>query len=235
MISIEHISLGYLQKTILSADVLTLSPGKIVALTGINGSGKSTLIKAVSGMLEPLKGSVLINGKKVNELAYRERAFNIAIVSTEKTNDDYLDVYTMVSLGRTPYLGFAGQLREEDHQSVTAALNMCGLTDYSWKKVNELSDGEKQRVMIARALAQETPFLILDEPTAFLDVLQRKNLVALLKKIRDERNCAILISTHELELALTFADEFWTICEGKICHSQNAAEAGVLFQKVFAV
>ena len=188
---------------------LELYAGKLVCLLGANGAGKSTLIKTLSGIQVPLSGQVFIEDKPISKLSPQELATKLSLVLTETVRSWNLDVYSLISLGRFPYTGWLGNLSDEDLAIINFAIEAVNLLDFINRKVDELSDGEKQRVMLARALVQDTGLIILDEPTAHLDIPNRISLMGLLHNLSREQHKAILISTHELDLALQIADEIW--------------------------
>lgn len=188
---------------------LELYAGKLVCLLGANGAGKSTLIKTLSGIQVPLSGQVFIEDKLISKLSPQELATKLSLVLTETVRSWNLDVYSLISLGRFPYTGWLGNLSDEDLAIINFAIEAVNLLDFINRKVDELSDGEKQRVMLARALVQDTGLIILDEPTAHLDIPNRISLMGLLHTLSREQHKAILISTHELDLALQIADEIW--------------------------
>jgi len=188
---------------------LELYAGKLVCLLGANGAGKSTLIKTLSGIQVPLSGQVFIEDKPISKLSPQELATKLSLVLTETVRSWNLDVYSLISLGRFPYTGWLGNLSDEDLAIINFAIEAVNLLDFINRKVDELSDGEKQRVMLARALVQDTGLIILDEPTAHLDIPNRISLMGLLHTLSRKQHKAILISTHELDLALQIADEIW--------------------------
>lgn len=188
---------------------LKLHAGKLVCLLGANGAGKSTLIKTLAGIQVPISGQVIIGSKQIRKLSPQELAKKLSLVLTETVRSWNLDVYSLISLGRFPYTGWLGNLSEEDLSIINFAIEAVNLSAFTTRKVDELSDGEKQRVMLARALVQDTGLIILDEPTAHLDIPNRISLMGLLHNLSREQHKAILLSTHELDLALQIADEIW--------------------------
>lgn len=214
----------------------SLSGGEFVCLLGPNGSGKSTLIRTLAGMQAPLSGELRLRGKILNKIAPRERARAVSVVLTETMPTGMMDAYSMVSLGRHPYSGWFGGLTAQDRERIEWAINAVGATDLAHRQVAELSDGERQKVSIARALAQEAKLMLLDEPTAFLDLPRRVELMSILRNLAHRENLALLLSTHDLDLALRFADRLWLMtAEGKLI--QGVPEALALngeFAEVFA-
>lgn len=218
LLHLSAVSTGYRQRRterVVSRDLtLTLPAGQLVMLMGPNGSGKSTLLHTIAGLLPALSGQIHIAGRRLRALRPEETARLISLVLTGRTPSDAMTVVELVRLGRHPYTGLLGGLSPEDHRQVALALEQCHLTDMSTRRVSELSDGERQRVMIARALAQQTPLIILDEPTAHLDLPSRLEVTDMLRTLAHELGKAILVSTHELDLALSSADLIWLMERG---------------------
>lgn len=188
---------------------LSLYPGEVTCLLGLNGAGKSTLLKTLCGFLPPLGGEVRLMGKSLTSYTQHQFSLLVGVVLTDKTNAGGITVYELVSLGRHPYTGFFGQLRENDHQIICSSLEAAGIAHKAGNYVSELSDGERQKAMIAKALAQECPVILLDEPTAFLDVTSRIETMALLRQLAVTQNKTVLLSTHDLEQAVQMADCLW--------------------------
>ena len=216
----QDLSIGYKQGKkdhlcLLSDINLTIRRGEMVCLLGPNGAGKSTLMRTIAGIQNPLAGCTLVEGIPIRDRNYKEIAQLLSIVLTERINVGNLTVYHIVSLGRHPYTSWMGRLSEEDKDKIKWALEQVDLLRYADHFINQLSDGERQRVMIAKALAQDTPLIILDEPTAHLDLPNRVEIMRLLHRLARETNKAILLSTHELDLALQAADVIWLMSLGK--------------------
>ncbi|MDO4706926.1 MAG: ABC transporter ATP-binding protein [Porphyromonadaceae bacterium] len=194
-----------------SAPEIGAYAGELIMLMGPNGSGKSTLMQTIAGLIAPISGKVEILGQDVAVLKHRERARLMSLVLTERIEHSNLTVWDIVTTGRYPYLGQRGKLRGEDVDVLNHCLACCCVERMQHRYFTELSDGEKQRVMIARALAQETPLMLLDEPTAHLDLPSRLEILTMLRGLaRDLKKC-ILVSTHELDLALKWADIIWLL------------------------
>ncbi len=210
MIRTEQLSVGYNGELLIKDIHLKLHQGEIVALIGPNGSGKSTILKTVTKNLKEISGAVYIENRGIKELTGQELAKKVSVVWTEKVNPELMTCEDVVATGRYPYTGKLGILSVKDREAVKSAMEMAGVTDLAQCDFNELSDGQKQRVMIARAVCQETPVLILDEPTSYLDIRYKVELVYLLKKLAKEKNVAVLLSIHEVELAATIAD--YVVC-----------------------
>ncbi|GAB3635724.1 ABC transporter ATP-binding protein [Hymenobacter arcticus] len=190
---------------------LTLWPGELVCLLGPNGAGKSTLLRTLAGVQAPLGGRLTVGGRPLASLSPEARARQLSIVLTERIDAGYLTGQELVNLGRHPHTGWLGGLSAHDHAQVRAALAATGTTQFAHRPVGELSDGERQKVMLARALAQDTPLILLDEPTAHLDLPNRVALLRLLHLLARTLGKAILLSTHELDLALQAADRVWLL------------------------
>lgn len=210
----NDLSIGYKEKRgedlcLLSHLNLTIRRGELVCLLGPNGSGKSTLMRTIAGLQAPLEGKTLVEGIPIKERNFAEISRLLSIVLTERLQVGNLSVYHIVSLGRHPYTSWMGRLSEKDELMIKWALDQVGLWQYANKFINQLSDGERQRVMIAKALAQDTPLIMLDEPTAHLDLPNRVEIMRLLRNLAKETDKAILLSTHELDLALQAADIIW--------------------------
>jgi len=186
-------------------------------LMGPNGSGKSTLMHTIAGLLPPLSGQVKILGRSLARLGRKEVAQALSLVLTERVEGGNMTVWDVVALGRYPYTNFFGKLQREDEKMVSEAIEQSHLKGMEQRLIAELSDGERQRVMVARALAQDTPLILLDEPTAHLDLPSRLDLVLMLRRLAHELGKSMLVSTHELDLALSWGDRLWLMDrEGKV-------------------
>ena len=190
---------------------LRLEQGTMVALLGRNGAGKSTLLKALTCDTMPIGGTVEIDGKPSTDIAKRELSRLVALVATERIMGGAFTIRELVALGRQPHTGFLGRLSRHDNDVVDACLEAVGITDKAEQHVASLSDGERQKAMVAKALAQETPIIVLDEPTAFLDVASRIETMKLLHKLAREQHKAVLLSSHDISQSLLLADELWVI------------------------
>ncbi|WP_041745852.1 ABC transporter ATP-binding protein [Coraliomargarita akajimensis] len=215
---------------------LALQAGEFVCLLGPNGAGKSTLIRTLSGMQQALSGRVCLGAQDYHLIAPRERAKQVSVVLTETMPIGMMDVYSLVALGRHPYSGWLGGLNRHDRERIAWALQAVGADVLAERQVSELSDGERQKVSIARALAQEAKVMLLDEPTAYLDLPRRVELMTILRELAHREQMGLLLSTHDLELALRFADKLWVMtADGQLL--QGAPEVLALsgeFASVFA-
>lgn len=211
MIELKELTVGYGQRTLLEKVSARIASGQLVALLGRNGTGKSTLLRAMMGLEKPQTGEIRLQGENVTSLKPEKLARNISFVTTDKVRVANLRSEDVVALGRAPYTNWIGQLQPEDKARVDEAIRLVGMSDYTEKTMDQMSDGECQRIMIARALAQDTPVILLDEPTAFLDLPNRYELCLLLKKLAQEEGKCILFSTHDLDIALSLCDSIMLI------------------------
>jgi iron complex transport system ATP-binding protein len=212
-ISIQGLSIGYIHKKetkVIAKDMdATICSGELTCLLGANGAGKSTLLRTLSAFLKPLSGNIWIQGRRLSDYRDKELATVIGVVLTEKCQLRNMTVTELVGMGRSPYTGFWGTLSQNDRRIVEDAIALVRIEDLKERMVHTLSDGERQKVMIAKALAQETPVIFLDEPTAFLDYPSKVEILHLLHRLSREMNKTIFLSTHDLELALQIADQLW--------------------------
>ncbi len=215
---------------------LAIKNGEFICLLGPNGTGKSTLIRTLAGMQPPLGGELKLEGKCYKAITPRERARQVSIVFTDMVPVGMMDVYAFAALGRHPYSGWMGGLNDKDHARIRWALEAVDAVALSQRQVCELSDGERQKVAIARALAQEARLMLLDEPTAFLDLPRRIELMRLLRDLAHKEKIGMLLSTHDLDLAIRYADRLWLIApNGELLQGipEELALSGAL-QRAFA-
>ena len=206
MIRFDNITLGYGKRTLIEELSAEVRRGELTALVGRNGTGKSTLLRAIAQLGEVLSGDIVLDGKKISSLSPADMASMVAFVTTDKVRIANLRCRDVVALGRAPYTNWIGRMQEQDVAIVDEALTAVGMSDYADKTMDRMSDGECQRIMIARALAQQTPIILLDEPTAFLDMPNRYELCTLLRRLAHQEQKCILFSTHELDIALSLCD-----------------------------
>lgn len=209
ILSMDELAIGYPGRRIAENLSLALNPGDVVALIGPNGTGKTTLLRTLAGLLAPLSGSIALGGEPLHTLSAREKARRLGVVLTERPQTGYLTGFELAAAGRYPYTGWQGRLTADDVAIVDKALALVGAAGFRNRAVAQLSDGERQRVMVARALAQQPRLLLLDEVTSFLDLPRRVAFFSMLGELAEERGYAIVISTHELELALRCANRLW--------------------------
>lgn len=209
----------------------TLCAGEVVALIGMNGAGKSTLLRTLSAFQPPLSGRVEFEKGDIGQLSSSELARCVSVVLTENSFST-LSVDEVVSLGRTPYTGFLGRLSDDDKAIVAAAMERMGVRHLAEREYATLSDGEKQKSMIAKAIAQQTPLMLLDEPTAFLDFRSKVQLFRTLRTLAADFGKAVVVSTHDIEMALRFADKLWLIYDGHLYEgsTRELAAEGLLQQ-----
>ena len=207
----SNLSIGYTHKkvknSIASNIDLSLEKGKLIALIGANGIGKSTLLRTLTGIQKPLSGTVSLNHKSIHEMDFLSLAQNLSVVLTEKLPPSNLTVWELIALGRQPYTNWIGTLTDNDIAKINEAIALTQIGHLTQKRHYEISDGQLQIVLIARALAQDTPLIILDEPTTHLDLLHKVVLFKLLKKLTQETGKCILFSTHDIDMAIQLSDE----------------------------
>lgn len=218
-LQLNRVSIGYHSHGhphIVQTDLtLTAREGELIALIGKNGCGKSTLLRSIASLQPIWSGNILLNGKDIHTLTPKKRARLLSIVLTGQESVASFTVRELIAIGRDPYTGWLGSLTEEDQQVIDRAIAMTYLEGFGERNIHELSDGERQRVFIARALTQDTPLILLDEPTSHLDLPNRINIMLLLQKLARETGKTIFISTHELETAMQVADKLWLMEQGK--------------------
>lgn len=235
----SQISIGYSHKKeeiVVASDIsISLKKGKLIALIGANGIGKSTLLKTITGIQKPLSGTVFLNKKKITDYEPLDLAQNLSIVLTEKLPPSNLTVFELIALGRQPYTNWMGTLSDIDIVKVNEAMVLTQISHLATKKHYEISDGQLQKVLIARALAQDTPLIILDEPTTHLDLLHKVALFKLLKKLTHETGKCILFSTHDIDMAIQLSDEMIimtpeTVLQDEPCNFISKGSFNTLFK-----
>ncbi len=207
----NHLLIGYKGQALMPAIDVSLNEGDIVALAGPNGSGKTTLFKTLSASLKPVGGEVKLFGKDLRGYSPTERSSLFSLVLTEKPDDLFLKVFDIVAAGRYPHLGLLAKLKAEDEQIIYDSLETVGISHLVNRNFVSLSDGEQQKVMIAKALVQDTPLIFMDEPAAFLDYPSKIELVNIMHKLSREKKKTILFSSHDLDLLLRHADVMWVV------------------------
>lgn len=227
MIRLENISLAYGSRTILRDVSLHLHAGELCALIGRNGAGKSTLLRALTS-----NGDIRINGTPLAKLSPEKVAQMVAIVTTERIRIENLFVEDLVAMGRAPYTNWVGHLQDIDREIVRKAIEVVGMGSFVGRDTSSLSDGELQRVLIARAIAQQTPIILLDEPTAFLDIPTRFEVCRLLANLAHDEGKTILFSTHDIDSALPVCDSF-AIIENETLHHLPTSEAESEIERIF--
>lgn len=228
MIRTVDLSVGYhqgkAQRSVQQHLHIQANRGELIALIGPNGCGKSTLLRTLAGLQEPLSGSVLLDETDLKTLKLPQRAKIMSLVLTDAVQLGYVTVEQLVAMGRHPHTTLSGKLSKYDEKHIREALQAVRLETFGSRLVSELSDGERQRVLIAKALAQDTPVILLDEPTSFLDLPNRVEILLLLRNLaRDLQKC-ILLSTHEIDLAIRLADQLWLMNAGEPLKTGSPAE-----------
>lgn len=240
IIQTHDLTIGYVTRKATYPVQIRLSlevfQGEMVCLIGPNGCGKSTLLRTIAGLQPPLRGEVRIDNLPLNKQSLSNKARLLSLVLTDRVEVSNLTVFNLVALGRNPYTDWLGKLSDNDIAIIHEALEQVHMEGYAGRFINELSDGERQRAMIAKALVQDTPVILLDEPTAHLDINNRVEVMMLLHELARRTNKAIVLSTHELDLALQTADKLWLMVP-KHGIAVGTPEDLILtnrFQKVFA-
>lgn len=218
MIRLQDFSIGYGSRVLLGNVNTSFLPGQLTALIGRNGTGKSTLLRAMAGLNGHYAGRILIGDKPLRSMQPAESARALAFVATERMRIPNLRCEDVVAIGRAPYTDWIGRLRQADRDIVRASIHAVDMDAYALRTMDTMSDGECQRIMIARALAQDTPTILLDEPTSFLDMPNRYELVSLLRSLAHEQGKCILFSTHELDVALRMCDSIALMDNGTLRH-----------------
>ena len=234
LLRIKNLSTGYGARShpqvVASGLTATLETGTFTALIGKNGAGKSTLLRTLAGLQPMLSGDIFLQDRPLGGYTRGDLSRVMAIVLTHKIEGEGLSVNDVVEMGRMPYTGISGRLKEEDEHLVEEALEMTDTIALRYRKMASLSDGERQRVMIAKALAQATPVILLDEPTAFLDYPSKVSLLRLLKRLAEDKGKTILVSTHDLELTFQIAERLWLLSKDGLQTGspRDLAESGTL-------
>lgn len=212
-IQINHLTIGYKERgnrKVVASDInATIKSGELTCLLGANGIGKSTLLRTLSGFQAPLEGEIIVRERPLSAYSDKELATIIGVVLTEKCELRNMTVEELVGMGRSPYTGFWGRLGKHDKEVINESIKLVNIEHLRYQMVHQLSDGERQKAMIAKALAQQTDIIFLDEPTAFLDFPSKVEIMQLLHRLSHTSNRTIFLSTHDLELALQIADKVW--------------------------
>jgi iron complex transport system ATP-binding protein len=232
------LSIGYSNKvnpTIICKDItLQLERGKLITLVGANGIGKSTLLRTLTGIQKPLHGKVTLHGKEIQQYKANTLAQEMSLVLTEKLQTENISVYELIALGRQPYTNWLGKLTSQDEIKIKEAIEQTQIAHLCDKKVIEVSDGQLQKALIARALAQDTSIIVLDEPTTHLDLFHKVAVFKLLKKLSNETGKCIVLSTHDIDMAIQISDEMIVITEQNVVQDQpcNLISKGI-FDTIF--
>ena len=218
MIELRNITLGYGSRTLIEDATTLFECGSMVALLGRNGTGKSTLLRALAALGDVQQGDIYIDRRPLAELSRGELSRLVAFVTTERIDVEALTAYDLVAIGRSPYTNWMGRLSDDDRVAIERAMQIAGVAHMAERRVETMSDGECQRVMIARALAQDTRVILLDEPTAFLDLPNRYELCTLLSRLAHDEGKCVIFSTHELDIALSLADSIALVDTPHLVH-----------------
>ena len=210
-ITTNRLTVGYRGHRVVEDISLSLPCGRLVCLLGPNGAGKSTLLRTLCGFQPPIAGTVTISGSDITTMSAAEVARLVSVVLTDRPLTPSLTAAEMVGMGRAPYTGFWGRLSDDDRRLISEAMQTVGIAPLATRRMGRLSDGERQKVMIAKALAQHTPVIVLDEPTAFLDYPSKVAVMKTLARLAHDEGKTILMSTHDLELAAQLGDELMKI------------------------
>lgn len=224
MLSAKNIAVGYERHTILEDVDFSASKGERIALLGLNGTGKSTLLLSLAALLPLKKGTVSWNEQSIADCSAGDRAKLLAVVTTDRLKTGSMTGFEVAAMGRYPFTGLFGRLKHEDEQIVADAMEQCGLSGLQSHPFAQLSDGQKQRALIARALSQQTPLILLDEPTSYLDVRGKTEVFELISRLNDQ---LVIFSTHEVERACRVATRCWVIDEQGKFHDLPASGEGI--------
>ena len=234
MITLSNLTVGYGSHRLITGASCSLPDAALVALIGRNGAGKSSLLRVMAGITSAQEGGVEVDDKDVASMTVRDRARTIAFVTTQRLRVPDLQCRDVVGMGRAPYTGWAGRLSATDIAVVDQSLAAVGMAGYASRTMDKMSDGECQRVMIARALAQDTHVILLDEPTSFLDMPNRYEICTLLRDLAHQQQKTIIFSTHELDIALDLSDRMMLIDgEGLVCGTPDEIVASGDIQRLF--
>ncbi|MCR5148780.1 MAG: ABC transporter ATP-binding protein [Eubacterium sp.] len=212
----EKLSVGYKKNIIVDDINISIEKGKIICLAGSNGSGKSTLLRTLAGIQKPLGGMIFVGDKDITAYSELEKASKISLLLTDRVEPELMTGYDIVASGRYPYTGRLGILADNDREIINDVMELIGITEIGNRYFSEMSDGQKQRFMLARALCQEPDILIMDEPMTFLDIKYKKELADIIVKLKKEKNLTMIMSLHELELIRSLADTVICIKAGAV-------------------
>jgi len=223
MIRLEQLHIGYEQQALATqVQDITLKPSRFIALLGTNGSGKSTLLRAIATGAHILHGNIFMDGTRLTQLSDQQRAQSLAVVLTNRELNPLLTVLELLEISRAPYTTFIGKLAAADKEIIAVTMELFDCRTLAHKRLNTLSDGQLQRVLVARALVQDTPYIFMDEPSSHLDINHKASLLATLRAYCHEQHKCIVYASHELELAMQLSDEVLSINEGIIAHTSTA-------------
>lgn len=221
---LDHLTVGYDKKPLIKDICIGIEKGEIVTLIGPNGSGKSTILKSITRQLKLVGGNVEFDGKNLHELSFRELATKMAVVLTERMKPELMTCHDIVATGRYPYTGRLGMLTREDEEKVEKAMRAVHAEELGGRDFNAISDGQRQRVLLARAICQEPEVIILDEPTSFLDIRHKLELLAILRRMAKEKGITVIMSLHEIDLAQKISDKVVCVKGDRIAGFGNPEE-----------
>jgi len=216
VIRTENLNVGYDRKTVIANINIDALRGQTICLIGPNGAGKSTILRTLAGMLAPVQGSVYVKSQDIKDIKPKDRARYMAVVLTDKPKLDLTSAYEVVAMGRTPFTDFFGRLSEDDHRIIAESMQAVGAADLAERQFNSLSDGERQKVMIARALAQQPQLIILDEPTSHLDIRHKIEVVRILNQLSQERRLTVILALHDVDIAVKSCQNVLMVKDGEI-------------------
>jgi iron complex transport system ATP-binding protein len=220
ILTLDSLKIGYVsgrsEKILLPPLNARANKGELIAVIGRNGIGKSTLLRTLTGLQPPLGGDIFYSGKNIADYSRMELALKVGYISTEIVKVSNMNVYDLVALGRFPHTNWIGKIDVENHDIIMDAIGKTGMTSYCNRSISELSDGERQRAMIARILAQDTGIMVMDEPTAFLDIGSKYEILHLMHLLSQKSEKTIIFSTHDLHMAISQSDKIWLILDNKL-------------------
>ena len=236
MIHLQNLSIGHRGHPILSDISVTFREGELIALLGRNGSGKSTLIRTIAGLLKPVSGKIFVQDRDISTMSRQEIAKLISLSSTSGIRVPHMKCWEFAAMGRAPWTNWAGKLLPRDERIVDRAMDSVGMRKYENMYTDRISDGEYQKMVIARALSQDTPVLLLDEPTAFLDVPGRHQIIGILAKLAAEEHKTIIFSTHDTDIALKRASKVFLIdSEGVFFGDASDSAVSIEIRRIFDI
>ncbi len=218
LLQTDNLTVGYDGQAVIEAVCLHIRKGEIVTLIGANGSGKSTILKTIAGTLEKISGRILFMEKNLEDFSRKEKAEKFSVMFTEKVHTELMSCQEVVETGRYPYTDYFGRLSQTDRQAVEEAIQLVDIEDFADKDFSQISDGQRQRVLLAKAICQQPEILILDEPTSYLDIHHKIRFLEILRKLVAEKQMAVLISMHELDFAEKISDYTVAVKDGKVVH-----------------
>lgn len=218
LLQTDNLTVGYDNQAVIKDICLHIQKGEIVTLIGANGSGKSTILKTIAGYIEKLGGNIFFAEKDLHSLSRKEKAEKFSVMLTEKIRTELMSCREVVETGRYPYTDYFGRLSETDRQAVNDAIQLVDIERFADKDFSQISDGQRQRVLLAKAICQQPEILILDEPTSYLDIHHKIRFLEVIRKLADEKQTAVLISMHELDFAQKISDYTVAVKDGKVVH-----------------